>query len=114
MGLRRARNLCTRQGGLCLWQHPDTCRCCNDPEGYGFTFTAQVEAFKFKEDQKRALVSRLLQRQCVTAALGIPWEKVKSMQLTARVPCTSVSPPAWNISEASAARPMVETEDNVE
>jgi phosphopantetheinyl transferase len=37
----------------------------------------QVEAFKFKEDQKRALVSRLLQRQCVTAALGIPWEKVR-------------------------------------
>ena len=37
----------------------------------------QVESFKFKEDQKRALVSRLLQRHCVTAALGIPWEKVR-------------------------------------
>ena len=36
-----------------------------------------MEAFKFKDDQKRAIISRLLQRHCVSVALGIPWEKVQ-------------------------------------
>lgn len=47
---------------------------------------AQVEAFKFKEDQKRALVSRLLQRQCVAVAFGIPWEKVLIKRTKGRKP----------------------------
>ncbi len=46
----------------------------------------QVEAFRFKEDQKRALVSRLLQRQCVAVALGIQWEKVLIKRTKGRKP----------------------------
>lgn len=47
---------------------------------------AQVEAFRFKEDQKRALVSRLLQRQCVSAAMGIAWESVLIKRTKGRKP----------------------------
>ncbi|EIE24817.1 4'-phosphopantetheinyl transferase [Coccomyxa subellipsoidea C-169] len=46
----------------------------------------EVESFKFKDDQKRALVSRLLQRQCVAVALGIPWEKVLIKRTKGRKP----------------------------
>ena len=45
-----------------------------------------MESFKFKEDQKRALVSRLMQRQCVAVALGIPWEKVLIKRTKGRKP----------------------------
>ena len=47
---------------------------------------AQVEGFRFKEDQKRALVSRLLQRQCVSAAMGIAWESVQIKRTKGRKP----------------------------
>ena len=45
-----------------------------------------MEAFRFKEDQKRALVSRLLQRQCVSAAMGIAWESVLIKRTKGRKP----------------------------
>lgn len=45
-----------------------------------------MEGFRFKEDQKRALVSRLLQRQSVSAAMGLAWEKVQIKRTKGRKP----------------------------
>jgi 4'-phosphopantetheinyl transferase len=36
----------------------------------------QVRRFKFEADQKRALVSRLLQRAAISRVLGIPWADI--------------------------------------
>eukprot|EP00884_Botryococcus_braunii_P009141 jgi/Botrbrau1/18228/Bobra.53_1s0084.1 len=52
----------------------------------------QVEAFKFKEDQKRAMVSRLLQRQCIHTALGVPWKQVKVKRTRGRKPFAALPP----------------------
>ncbi|KAK9846417.1 hypothetical protein WJX81_003371 [Elliptochloris bilobata] len=46
----------------------------------------QVELFRFKDDQKRALLSRLLQRRCVNVALGVPWNKVRIKRTKAKKP----------------------------
>ncbi|CAL5226778.1 g9635 [Coccomyxa viridis] len=46
----------------------------------------EVEAFRFKDDQKRALVSRLLQRQCVSAAMSLSWESVQIKRTKGRKP----------------------------
>lgn len=45
-----------------------------------------MEAFRFKDDQKRALVSRLLQRQCVSAAMSLAWESVQIKRTKGRKP----------------------------
>ena len=45
-----------------------------------------MEAFRFKDDQKRALVSRLLQRQCVSAAMSLSWESVQIKRTKGRKP----------------------------
>ena len=45
-----------------------------------------MEAFRFKDDQKRALVSRLLQRQCVSAAMSLAWETVQIKRTKGRKP----------------------------
>ena len=45
-----------------------------------------MEGFRFKEDQKRALVSRLLQRQCVSTAMGLTWESVQIKRTKGRKP----------------------------
>lgn len=45
-----------------------------------------VQRFKFRDDQKRALVSRLLQRQCVAAALGVPFAEVAIQRTKGRKP----------------------------
>ncbi len=47
---------------------------------------AQVEFFRFKDDQKRALLSRLLQRRCVSLALGLPWGRVHIKRTKAKKP----------------------------
>ena len=47
---------------------------------------AQVESFRFKDDQKRALLSRLLQRRCVNVGLGVPWGKVRIKRTKAKKP----------------------------
>ena len=48
--------------------------------------TIQVESYKFKEDKKRAMVSRLLQRQCISRALGIPWSEAKVKRTRGKKP----------------------------
>ena len=45
-----------------------------------------MEAFRFKDDQKRALVRRLLQRQCVSAAMSLAWETVQIKRTKGRKP----------------------------
>lgn len=59
----------------------------------------QVEAFKFKDDQKRAIISRLLQRHCVSVALGIPWEKVWLLATLIVQACPGSQ--LWNLTCAS-------------
>jgi len=48
-----------------------------------------VRKFKFKEDQKRALVSRLLQRRCCQTALGIEWSDIAIKRTKGRKPFLS-------------------------
>ena len=48
--------------------------------------TRQVESFRFKDDQKRALLSRLLQRRCISVALGVPWDRVCIKRTKAKKP----------------------------
>ena len=45
-----------------------------------------MESFRFKDDQKRALLSRLLQRRCVNVGLGVPWGKVRIKRTKAKKP----------------------------
>ena len=45
-----------------------------------------MEAFRFKDDQKRALVSRLLQRQCVSEAMSLSWQSVQIKRTKGRKP----------------------------
>ncbi|KAK9814129.1 hypothetical protein WJX72_001038 [[Myrmecia] bisecta] len=46
----------------------------------------QVETFKFVEDQKRALISRLLQRRCCQAVFGLRWDQVVIKRTKGRKP----------------------------
>jgi 4'-phosphopantetheinyl transferase len=45
-----------------------------------------VQRFKFRDDQKRALVSRLLQLQCVSRALCVPFEAVSIQRTRGKKP----------------------------
>jgi hypothetical protein len=70
---------------------------------------AQVEFFRFKDDQKRALLSRLLQRRCVSAALGLPWGKVQLKRTKAKKPYAAGAPakphaPNFNFNVSHEAR----------
>ena len=72
--------------------------------------TRQVESFRFKDDQKRALLSRLLQRRCVSVALGVPWDKVRIKRTKAKKPfAVGVSArahaPNFNFNVSHEARP---------
>ncbi|KAK9844590.1 hypothetical protein WJX74_004382 [Apatococcus lobatus] len=49
-----------------------------------------VRAFKFLDDQKRALCSRLLQRQCTCQALRISWQAVSLKRTRGRKPFAAV------------------------
>jgi len=51
-----------------------------------------VEFFRFKDDQKRALLSRLLQRRCVSVALGLPWGRVHLKRTKAKKPFAAGAP----------------------
>lgn len=53
---------------------------------HDLVFAVKVESFKFKEDQKRSMLSRLLQRQCIHTALGLPWKQVKVKRTRGRKP----------------------------
>ncbi len=56
---------------------------------------AQVMAFLQPADQHRALVSRLLQRCCVSLALGVDWTAVSLSRTKGRKPfTTNPKPPA--------------------
>lgn len=46
----------------------------------------QVEAFRFKDEQNQALASRLLQLQCVSAAMGLSDESMQTNR-TKHSPC---------------------------
>eukprot|EP00854_Cymbomonas_tetramitiformis_P014522 gene14522-17166_t len=45
-----------------------------------------VKRFKFQDDQKRAIVSRLLQRRCIEMALDIPYENICIKRTKGRKP----------------------------
>lgn len=49
-----------------------------------------VRSFKFLDDQKRALCSRLLQRQCTCQALQIRWQDVVLKRTRGRKPFAAV------------------------
>ncbi len=46
----------------------------------------EVQSFKFLDDRKRALCSRLLQRQCTSQALGLVWREVVIKRTRGRKP----------------------------
>lgn len=54
---------------------------------------AEVRFYRQPEDQKRALVSRLLQRACISRALGIAWEQVVIERTRGRKPFASPAHP---------------------
>lgn len=49
-----------------------------------------VRSFKFLDDQKRALCSRLLQRQCTCQALQLKWQDVILKRTRGRKPFAAV------------------------
>ena len=78
--LASLKGLCTGSQLLSAYVY-FTALCSPDPD-----CCEQVEAFRFKDDQKRALVSRLLQRQCVSAAMSLSWESVQIKRTKGRKP----------------------------
>jgi 4'-phosphopantetheinyl transferase len=45
-----------------------------------------LRRFKFSADQKRALVSRLMQRRAVQTAVGIPWDEIQIKRTKGKKP----------------------------
>lgn len=50
------------------------------------TEQAEVVFYRQKDDQKRALISRLLQRACMSMALGVEWDAVVIERTRCRKP----------------------------
>ena len=46
----------------------------------------QVTQFRFQDDRKRALLSQLLQRKCITTALGVHWSHVEIRRTKGKKP----------------------------
>ena len=42
--------------------------------------------FRFQDDRKRALLSQLLQRKCITTALGVHWSHVEIRRTKGKKP----------------------------
>ena len=50
----------------------------------------EVQSFKFLDDRKRALCSRLLHRQCSSQVLGLDWPDVSIKRTRGRKPFAAV------------------------
>lgn len=51
-----------------------------------FGMYPQISEYKFLEDRKRRLISQLLQRKCISAALNIPWSQIRIRKTKGKKP----------------------------